>query len=310
MHFIFKDKEQKQEYIGSQSFSGIDLDKNKDELGIVYPYDYKETIINGVTSSSIIDLHSDENTLLKHTEVRVCNTTDKDKLVYEQLDTTSIVICEKENVSYAKKMLYGLLNNNDCVEGYIESSNRISITDDMLTLMKIYKGFEHTFTIIDSKNVSKERKEIPYTYHYKDYKEPTLFPNYEKSINDEKSIVVDETEESIYILNDNTPNHIADVLRKLEEIPTCDFKYIDLEYINEFYNYFLDNRKYVRTGFLEGFLMDLVAYDCTREKEIKEFRDMFKLSLTEEEISITTEYILGMLKNNKEKENENTITYN
>lgn len=310
MHFEFLNKEQKEIFIGSQSFSGTDLDKDEEEVGIVYPYDFKEKIENGITTSSIIDLHTNDNRLLKHTETRLCNTIDNEQIQYEKLNTVAIVIDDNDDVSIANKILFGIIDNNDCIKGYVESKNKININDDLLEIIKEYKNFEHTYTLIDSNNITEKRYNIGYygrnfksekRFLYKDYAtEKTLFDNIEdtNSIKDENSINIndgfEDSIEDIFLIDNETPKEVVEEFNILGE-QFFDFNNVSLEEINEFYEYFKDNRKYIKAGLLESFIMDYYGVDCSNEKEIEDFRrEVYEVK--RETKNIITNYILEKIK--------------
>lgn len=298
MHFRFKNLEQKESFIGRQSFSGTDLDKDEKEAGIVYPYDYKEEIKDGVTSSSIIDLHNTDDELLKHTEVRVCNTIDKEKIQYDKLETASIVIDENKDISLANRLLFGIKNDNNTIEGYIESKDKINVKP-LLEIMKIYKEFEHTFTFIDSENI-KEKQIINYSPMRFNKLEKGLFEEIEQK--DKQYDICDNPFEE-YVIDDNTPEDIKERFERLT-FGSYDFEYISMEDIDEFHNFFIDNREMVKASFLESFIMDSYAYDCTNQKQVNEFKSIFGKELKKEDLSILTDYILEKLEKYREKINE------
>lgn len=299
MHFKFKNTEQKEEFIGNQAFSGIDLDRDEKEAGIVYPYDFKEEIVEGITSSSIIDLIGTDNQLLKHTEVRVCNTIDKEQIQYDKLETASIVIYDDRKTSFAKKLLFGINNEEELLEGYIESKDKINIKE-FLEAISVYKEFKNTFTFIDSGKIKEER--ISYKSYYKlPYKN-----DLETSLFDDKIIENQQTNELFeqYVVDKDTPEDIKERFERLS-FGNYDFEYISMEDIDEFHNFFTYNRKLVQAGFLESFIMDSYAYDCTNKKQVEEFRGIFKDELKKDDLSILTDYVLEKLKKYREKIDEN-----
>lgn len=300
MHFSFTDKEQKEIYLSTQSFSSIDLDRDEKESGIVYPYDYKEKIENGITTSSIIDLHNTDDRLIKHTETRLCNTIDADRIEYQKLETISMVIDEENKKSLANRLLFGILDKQDSLKGYIESQDKINITDELLEIIKEYKNFEHSYTLIDSKHVSEKKFEY-YPSVYGKYGEGTLFSNEivkEQSISD--GFELDDLDD--FLISDDTPKHIEKEFEKLDNI--FDFSNVTMSELRDFHDYFKENRNKVCSGLLESLIMDFYGYDCTNKKIVEQFRKDFKFNIDRQTLSNLTNYTLEKLKKYEETINE------
>lgn len=145
--------------LSTQSFSHTDLNLDENNLGIVYPYDNKETIPLTTCVSSIIDHHNGDNFLMKHTEVRTAETKDN-KLVYDKINqSTSLTLI---NISQAQSAIrdmkfysenYAIKNNNTRLNAKLE----------------LYKKFEPIF-FIDSANLKQKY------YAFESMTPPTIFP--------------------------------------------------------------------------------------------------------------------------------------
>ena len=184
--------------IGSQHFSGGDYSKTKaDDLGIVFPYNPAKEIKNGFVVSSLIDHHSDNYHLLKHTEARDCNTIGDD-LVYSEMLTASIVIHENE-LGHKSGAINGFFyGNNEFIEiAYIEAKAPIVMNENN-TMMEIYKEFP-TITFIDKDNIQEKKYEFKrYDYTNDGWRTPSLF-GYDALgyIDDDYDPVIDEKIEKI-----------------------------------------------------------------------------------------------------------------
>lgn len=136
--------------IHGQSFSSIDRKKDLDDKGIVYPYDENETITNGIVSSSIIDHHDDDKHLIKHTEIRICNTNEKDDLEYQLIQASASIVLTDTEESIARDYFFAnnLIKTEDM---YYESRDMINEqwfkTFDKC--IQIYKDFTTAKVISD-----------------------------------------------------------------------------------------------------------------------------------------------------------------
>ena len=183
--------------IGSQHFSGEDYSKTKaDDLGIVFPYNPAEKIENGFVVSSLIDHHSDNYHLLKHTEARDCNTIGDD-LVYSEMLTASIVIHENE-LGHQSSAINGFFyENNEFIEiAYIEAKAPIVI-DEVKRLMDIYKN-SYTLMDINKDNIQEKKYEFKRCDYTNDgWRTPSLFGYNELESMDDYDPVIDEKIEKI-----------------------------------------------------------------------------------------------------------------
>ena len=186
--------------IGSQHFSGGDYSKTKaDDLGVVFPFNPEKETKNEFVVSSLIDHHTDDYHLLKHTEARDCNTIDED-LVYSEMLTASIVIHENE-LGYKSDAVNSFFSVKDefLETAYLEAKEPINTcSSEMLIMTEIYKNFK-TLMDVDKDNIQEKK----YTYKKYDcngdgWKTPSLFGYNEMGyIDDDYDPVIDEKIEKI-----------------------------------------------------------------------------------------------------------------
>lgn len=145
--------------LSTQSFSHTDLNLDENNLGIVYPYDNKETIPLTTCVSSIIDHHNGDNFLMKHTEVRTAETKDN-KLVYDKINqSTSLTLI---NISQAQSAIRDMKFYS---ENYAIKSNNARLN----AKLELYKEFEPIF-FIDSANLKQKY------YAFENMTPPKIFP--------------------------------------------------------------------------------------------------------------------------------------
>lgn len=144
----------------NQSFSRTDTCKTEGQVGIVYPFDHKMKINGAVTASSIIDHHDGDRYLLKHTEVRVCNSCDNNTLLYEKIDATIPILIHdnSETNSDARScMLFEQFSKEDIS---LQADSGIKRMQLKVLFINNYKDFEPS-VIISDKNIKK--KEFTHT---------------------------------------------------------------------------------------------------------------------------------------------------
>lgn len=145
--------------LSTQSFSHTDLNLDENNLGIVYPYDNKETISLTTCVSSIIDHHNGDNFLMKHTEVRTAGTKDN-KLVYDKINQSTSLT------------LMGITQAQSAIRDIKFYSENYAIRNDNTRLnakIELYKEFEPIF-FIDSNNLTQK------FYSFESMISPTVSP--------------------------------------------------------------------------------------------------------------------------------------
>ena len=151
---LAKLKEKKPFSLHTQSFSGTDTNKQKGNVGIVYPFDCESEVKGFVTASSIIDHHNGDRYLLKHTEVRVCNNDENQTLLYEKLERTiPVIIHENKALSEARNDI--LFEKASLEDISLKANDDIEVIQMKLQFIDLYKEFQ-PLVIISEKNLEKK----------------------------------------------------------------------------------------------------------------------------------------------------------
>ncbi len=148
--------------LSKQYFSGTDTNKSKGNLGIIYPFDNEETIKDYITASSIIDHHNGDRYLLKHTEVRVCNSNDDNTLTYQKIENTIPIVIHDNTISEISNAVQSILfkSREDISIKVPKDSKSIRLE---VELIEQYSKFS-PLVIVSEKNIEKKKIEYEATY--------------------------------------------------------------------------------------------------------------------------------------------------
>lgn len=147
-------KTQEKLNINTQAFSGTDLNKSTNKMGIVYSFEPNELTDKQHTVSSIIDHHSTDICLVKHTEARNVECKTDDEVKYIKNECIAVEFKDSTHPFFDKPNVI------------VETPYRLTevVKKSIYDYIRIYDELETKLFVYEN-NITQKHSDIPKDYY-------------------------------------------------------------------------------------------------------------------------------------------------